>query len=103
LAILPALPAQAIIDQVAGVLDFYVQHLNPSDERGIVCVRKWPSYVPEHYPASSKVMQPYFAYVNKMAPFISPTVLEAYKAMAGGTGLAWKDFLVRCYINGDLI
>lgn len=96
---LDALPSKATIDTFKGVLDFYTLHLIPTDEVGIHCCRTWPTYRPGNYPESSKVMQPFFAYVNKMAPFISPDVLAAYDALAGGTGLSWKDYMVRLYLS----
>ena len=103
MAKLAVLPEQAVIDGLKGTLDYYVLHLNPSEEKGIVCVRTWPRYRSEAYPESSKVTQPFFAYVNQMAAFISPEVQQAYEQMAAGTGLSWKDMMVRCYLNRELL
>lgn len=100
---LPQLPAQSIIDGYKGTLDFYLLHLNPSDEAGMACVRTWPRYNPEAYSEASKVMQPFFAYINQMAAYISPEVKEAYVVMAGGTSLSWKDMMIRCYLNQELL
>ena len=100
---LKQLPSAAMIDKLKGQLDFYLYHMAPFDEAGIPVCRTWPRYTPENYPESSRVMQQPFAYVNKMAPFISPIVHDAYAAMAGGTGLSWKDYMVRLYLNGELL
>jgi hypothetical protein len=100
---LKQLPSAAMIDKLKGSLDFYVYHMNLYDEEGIPVCRTWPRYHAESYPESSRVMQPAFAYVNKMAPFISPIVHDAYVAMAGSTGLAWRDYMVRLYLNGELL
>lgn len=100
---LSQLPSAAMIDKLKGQLDFYLYHMAPYDEAGIPVCRTWPRYDPESYPESSRVMQQPFAYVNKMSPFISPIVHDAYEAMAGSTGLSWKDFMVRLYLNGELL
>lgn len=97
------LPEQSIIDGFKGTLDFYILRLNPSDEAGMVCCRTWPRYNPEAYSGESKIMQPYFAYINQMAPFISQEIKDSYTAMAAGTGLSWKDMMVRCYLNMELL
>ena len=97
------LPSAAMIDTLKGQLDFYLYHINPYDEEGIPVCRTWPRYNPESYPESSNVMQPAFAYVNKMATFIAPIVHDAYVAMAGGTRLSWKDMMNRLYLNAELL
>lgn len=103
MAKLDVLPSKSVIDTYKGTLDFYTLHLHPYDEVGIHCCRRWPTYRPESYPDSSKVMQPYFAYVNKMSPFISPDVRAAYNDLAGGTGLSWKDYMVRLYLSPEAL
>jgi len=67
------------------------------------CCRSWPVYRPGAYPESSKVMQPFFSYVNKMGSYMSPEVRSAYDYLAGGTGLTWKDYMVRLYLNFELL
>lgn len=100
---LPQLPAQHIIDQLKGTLDFYTLHLNPSDEAGIPCCRTWPRYNPSSYPESSRIWQPLFSYINKIASQLPPQIQAPYQVMAGGTALTWKDYLVRCYFNRDAL
>jgi len=97
--ILDKAPSGAIIDTLAGVLDFYNMRPNPVSERSIPICRTWPRYRPEAYPDTSKIMQPFFAYIGKMSPEISPGVEAAYQLMAGGTGLTFRDYMTRCYLS----
>lgn len=99
MVILDQAPPQSIIDTLAGVLDFYEMRPNFLSNRSIPICRTWPRYRPEAYPESSKVYQPYFAYIGKMSPSISPSVEAAYQLMAGGTGLTFRDYMTRCYLS----
>ena len=100
---LDAMPPSGVIDGFRGTLDFYIYHPNPLDPRGIAVCRSWPTYNADRYPESSKVMQPFFSYINKMYRFLPPEIVTGYESMSGGTSLTPRDYAVRCYLAGDSV
>jgi hypothetical protein len=95
LAKIAQMPAQDVIDGYRGVLDFYTWcDLN--------IVRKWPKTPGRNRSAAVVAAQVPFTYINKLASTLSPSVIDAYKEMALGTGLTWKDYLCRLYINATI-
>lgn len=103
MAVLRKLPSKAVIDMLAGTLDFYVYHPVSCQGQGIPCVRKWPTYYEERMTEASKAMRPVFGYVNQMWRELSPEVRAAWERMASMTGPTAKDLSIRGYINGELI
>ena len=93
MARLTALPEQAIIDKLKGVIDFYLW-------KGIPCARKWPYYRKREPTPLEKANQDAFAYCNAIAPFLPEYVKDQYKRMAQGTPLTWRDLWVRAYMQG---
>lgn len=87
------LPEQAIIDGFKGAIDFYVY-------KGIPCARKWPHWKPRQPTPAERANQEAFAYINKLAGSLPKATIDAFKAMAQGTPLTWKDLLVRGYMRG---
>lgn len=93
MAKLGALPSKATIDGFRGVLDFYTWcELN--------IVRKWPKWTKEARTQAVIDAQVPFTYINKLASTLTEPVVEPYVTEASGTGLTWKDFVNRDYING---
>lgn len=99
MAKLDKMPSKAVIDGFKGVLDFYEFHPFCGSEKSIVVCRTWPKYNAANYPASARLMNAFFAYINQQTYNITPEVMAAYEFMAGGTGLTWRDFMVRCYLS----
>lgn len=92
-AIIPALPAQDIIDGLRGTIDFYCHD-------GLICVRKWPRSPGKHRSTDVQAQWPAFRYINKQASYLSPSLIASYQEMASGSRLTWKDLLVRAYLKG---
>ena len=87
------MPSRDIIDGLAGTIDFYLWN-------GIACARKWPHYPPRKPFEAEASNQADFAYINKLAPTLSPLIIENAKLMAAGTKLTWKDLIVMGYMSG---
>ncbi len=86
------MPALGVVNALRGVLDFYTWC-------NLVIVRKWPR-------SPGRFRNPYvtytgslFAYINQMAAEIPPDIKEFYEPLASQSGLSWKDWLTRLYIN----
>jgi hypothetical protein len=95
------MPNKAVIDGFKGVIDFYEYHPFCGSERSITVARKWPTYNASNYPSSARLMCAFFAYISQQSMNVSTDVMAAYEAMAGGTGLTWRDMMVRCYLSKD--
>jgi len=90
-----AMPGKDIVDALRGKLDFYTWcNLN--------IVRSWPRAPGRNRAPAVVATQGPFSYINKMASTLPADVIAPYKTLADGSGLAWKDFLVRYYINGSI-
>jgi len=84
-----------IVDSLRGVLDFYTWcDLN--------IVRSWPRAPGRTRAPAVVATQVPFAYINTVASTLPADVIDAYKELADGTGLSWKDFVCRLYINASL-
>ena len=93
MAKLDLLPAQAIIDGLKGVLDFY-------NHKGINCVRTWPRS-PGHKRAPAVEAQwAAFSYSAKEWNNLSPEVQQAYRDLAAGTVYTGRDWFTRAYLTG---
>lgn len=90
-----AIPSKDIVDGFRGVLDYYC-HPN-----GFV-VRSWPRSPGRNRNPQVVAAQGPFTYINKLASTLPPDVIEPYKELALGSGLTWKDYLNRLYINGSI-
>lgn len=93
MARLTVMPQQAIIDGLAGKIDFYMY-------KGQAVARKWPYWKTRTPTLTEKAAQERFAYVNQVAKTLPQFVIEQYQRMAQGTPFSWKDLLVRSYISG---
>lgn len=101
MAKLTQLPTQAVIDGLAGVLDFYVYHPVACQGEGVPCVRKWPTYTESRMTQAAKDARIPFGYVNTTWNDLDLAVQQAWNDMAGQTALTGKDLSVRGYLNGD--
>jgi hypothetical protein len=94
-AVLLALPEQAIIDGWKGTVDFYLHCGTP-------CARKWPR--PPSGPRAPDVIAQYaaFAYASRLWNLLSPEVQGSYIEMARGTRLSGRDMAQKAYLSGTL-
>lgn len=90
---LGAMLSQAIVDGLKGTIDLYLW-------KDIPCARKWPIYKPRMPYPGEAANQEDFAYINKTARTISPTLRQVYQRATVGTTYTWKDLLVLCYMAG---
>lgn len=93
MAVLERLPAQEIIDNLKGVVDYYYW-------KGIPCCRKWPHWPKRQPHPDEKINQDAFAYVNRQVKHVPPYLRQQFQAMTAGTVLTWKDIFVRAYMAG---
>ena len=92
MAKIPEFPSTAVIDKLSGVIDYYVHFGEP-------CVRSYPRW--KNKPRSPGVQAGWeaFIYANQVVKDLPPNVIDTWKRLAQGTSLAWKDYLIRCYIG----
>ena len=90
-----ALPGTDIVDAFRGKLDFY-------DWCNLHIVRSWPRSPGRNRSAAVVASQQPFTYINKLASTLPADVIEPYKQMASDSGLSWKDYLNRLYINASI-
>ena len=86
------MPSQAIVDRLAGAVDFYYW-------KGIPVARKWP-----HWPArvplpDEKASQNLFAYASKMWKFLPEFLKANYRLMATSSPVTGRDIFTRAYMN----
>jgi len=94
MAKLDHMPTKEIIDGFKGSIDFYLW-------RGIPVARKWPRKPRQPGTPEQKATWTRFKYINSLAGTLPPDVIAAYKFMAAGSGLTWKDYVIRLYLTGD--
>jgi len=95
MALIKQMPSKDIVDGFRGVLDFYTWcNLN--------IVRSWPKAPGRKRAPGVAAAGATFAYINQLASTLPEEVIEPYKELAIGTGLTWKDFLCRLYINASI-
>jgi len=93
MAILKEMPREHIIAGFRGSLDFYYWLDKP-------IVRSWPRPpIGPRAPTVSVRFAP-FGYINQVAHVLPEYLKQQYAQMAQGTGLSWKDYLVRAYMSG---
>ena len=94
MAKLNAMPSQAIVDGLAGCVDFYLW-------RGIPCARKWPRCTAIPRTTGEQLAAAEFAYINKQAKNVPPNIQATYIELAAASSLTWKDWLTRLYLSGS--
>lgn len=95
MALLKQLPAKDVVDALRGKLDFYTWcNLN--------IVRKWPRRPSLPHSPRKVAAQVPFAYINKLASTLPAEVVESYQVLAPDSGMVWKDYLTRLYINASI-
>jgi hypothetical protein len=94
MAKLNAMPAQAIVDSLAGTVDFYLW-------RGIACARKWPRCSTIPRTTGEQLAAAEFAYINQHAKDVPPNLQALYIELAAASSLTWKDWLTRLYLSGN--
>lgn len=93
MAILSAMPEQAIISAFKGCVDFY-------EWRGLPCARMWPTWPKREPHPDERVNQEYFAFINKNLALLPDYVIDQYKRQVAGTPFTWKDLVVQAYMKG---
>jgi hypothetical protein len=94
MAKLNAMPAQSIVDSLAGIVDFY-------EWRGIACARKWPRCTTIPRTTGEQLAAAEFAYINQQAHLVPPDLQAGYADLAAASSLTWKDWLTRLYLSGN--
>jgi len=94
MARLKNLPAQALVDTLAGYVDYYYW-------KQIPVARKWP-----HWPARvahdlEKAAQERFAYAQQMWAFLPEFLKAQYRLMAMSTPVTARDIFTRAYLNAS--
>ncbi|MBA7707513.1 hypothetical protein ES703_116387 [subsurface metagenome] len=103
MAKLLAMPEQAIIDGLRGVIDFYVNYQSCDREvagAGIPCARRWPVMRIKERAPSVQAGWPAFSAAAVLWSELSPEIRDSYKAMATGSGLSGRDMFSRSYLSG---
>lgn len=93
MAHIPALPALDIIDGLRGTIDYYCY-------MDRICVRKWPRSPGRRRSTAVESQWPAFRYAAQQSSSLSATVVQAFRSMAAGSRLTWKDLYTRSYIKG---
>jgi len=93
MAIIRRLPSQGIIDGFKGTLDFYVY-------MGISVVRAWPKSPGKNRSEPVQAQWPAWSYAAKEWTNLSPAVQDAYRTLAGTSGLSGRDMFTRSYLAG---
>ena len=93
MAVIKAMPSEAIISGYKGTLDYYYN-------MGLACVRRWPRS-PGHLrtPAVMSTWEA-FATASRLWMQLSPEVQRSYEELATGTGLTGRDMFQRSYLKG---
>jgi hypothetical protein len=94
MAIISEMPSEAIIGRLRGTLDFY-QWCN------LCIVRTWPRSPSRTRSIPCALAGQQFAYINKQASSLPPDLIQAYKSLATGTHMTWKDWATRLYTNAS--
>lgn len=94
MARLTAMPNQAIVDTLAGVIDFYYW-------KGIPVARKWPHWPARVAHAEEKAAQERFAYAQQMWVFLPEFLKAQYRLMAASTPVTARDIFTRAYLNAS--
>lgn len=93
MAILTALPSQAIIAGFKGVIDYYLW-------MDIPVARTWPRPPTGQRSTAVKAQWPAFTLAVREWNHLSPIVQAAYRALAQNSGLDGRDLQVRAYLSG---
>lgn len=93
MAILIALPAQAIIAGFKGTVDFY-QYM------GLACARAWPKSPGKIRSGAVQAQWPGWGYAAREWNNLSPEVQASYKAFTFNGGLDGRDLQMRAYLSG---
>jgi hypothetical protein len=96
MAKLEALPSSAIIDQLAGTIDYYLW-------MGIPCARSWPRARQVPITPQERAAWPVFTDAVRIWNTLSTEVQAAYNAMAAGSTLSGRDMATKLYINAKKI
>ena len=93
MAVLTAMPSEAIISAFKGVVDFYLW-------KGKACARKWPHWPKRQPYPEEKENQDAFTVAIAAIKLLDENTIEAWKAMAMGTPYTWRDLAIRGYMSG---
>ncbi|MBA7572831.1 hypothetical protein ES708_14618 [subsurface metagenome] len=93
MAKLDLMPAEAIIDGLKGVLDFYMH-------KGVPMVRTWPRSPGHRRAPAVEAQWAAFSYAASEWNNLSPEVKQAYYDLASGTAYTGRDWFMRAYISG---
>lgn len=93
MAVIKAMPSQAIISTMAGAVDYYLW-------KGLPCARMWPRWKPRTPHPDEKANQDAFAHAMELTKTLPEYIIDQYKRMTVGTPWRWQDLFVRSYMSG---
>jgi len=93
MAIIKAMPSEAIISGFKGVIDFYYN-------MGLSCVRRWPRSPGRRRSPPVMASWPIFTRAVQLWRTAPQEVRDAYEYMAGNSGLSARDMFIRGYMSG---
>ena len=96
MAKLASLPASAVIDSLAGTIDYYLY-------MGIPVARSWPRA--RSIPPTPQEQQqwPIFTIAINAWSQTTPYIQDAYRSMASASTLSGRDMASKLYLNGTTI
>lgn len=87
------MPSEGIISGFKGKLDYYFN-------MGIPCARKWPRSPGSRRTPAVMAGWASFSYASKEWVNLTQAVQDAYREMAGSSGLSARDVQQRAYMSG---
>lgn len=95
MALIKAMPSQAVISGLRGVLDFY-EYCN------LVIVRSWPRMRIKERAPGVVAAQSGLAYASNMYSDLPAHVVQSWEFLADQSNLTARDWLIRAYLGGTL-
>lgn len=92
---LKAMPFRAIVDELAGKLDFYCW-------MGIPVCRTWPSAPGRKRNPLVMMRAGRFRYINCESTDWPAAIRGPYQELALDTAFSWRDWAVRLYVNAEI-
>jgi len=92
MALIPAMPSEAIISGFKGTIDFYYN-------RGLACVRRWPRSPGHRRTPAVEAQWAAFSWAAHNWQSLAPEVQAAYNQTAEGSSLSGRDLFQKSFIT----
>lgn len=92
MAVIKAMPSEAIISGFKGTLDFYYN-------MGLACVRKWPRSPGRRRTPAVEAQWSAFSWAASNWNSLDPEVQAAYIETAGASSLSGRDLFTKAFIT----